>query len=147
MRVVMTVVMRVGMAMLGLIMAMAVGMLVTVIVGGPVGMAMRVMMREILLVRVDGLIHLILPGRMFVRVRMFAETRMFMRMGVRGFRFRSPHHHRRFYFVGRPPINAGGPWCAAFTIQTHNYSISIEINSISRPRRNSPLGWPQRGHS
>ena len=67
-RVVMTVVMRVGMAMLGLIMAMAVGMLVTVIVGGPVGMAMRVMMREILLVRVDGLIHLILPGRMFVRV-------------------------------------------------------------------------------
>ena len=64
----MTVVMRVGMAMLGLIMAMAVGMLVTVIVGGPVGMAMRVMMREILLVRVGGLIHLILPGRMFVRV-------------------------------------------------------------------------------
>jgi hypothetical protein len=109
-------------------------------------MSMPILKLMLVISLVPGFLLMLVPVLMLMPMGVMMRMRVGMRMAMRLAPRPGLAHQRRSVFLGRHAINPGRPGLPASAILTH-YEISIESNSISRPRRNSPLTLPQVGHS
>jgi hypothetical protein len=118
-------------------------------VRGFVVMVVIVFMPRLVAVRVLMLVFMRMPVRVFLDSCMIMRVgvRVGMRMAMRQSRARPCRiQQRRRNRFRRHAIYPGGTRLSTSTILAH-YDISTDTNSISRPRRSSPLTPPQSGHS